>query len=343
MRLVKRSGVFYVHFTGTHGERRRVSTGEAQESAAKLRALELMRSELMDSIPLDERRALSADATLDYALQRTLGERWAGQRQSKPVAYRVGLLCREVGHWRLREVNYERLNGYAQERLKGGDKPATVNRKLSAIRTALTEAAKRGELGTLPHFPHLREDNVRERYLTPAEEADLLALCGTLGADVAAPERPSWGYMGLLLPVLIDTGLRLSEALGLTADNLGGQALVLRHGATKSGRGRQVPATRRAWAAVQGLLAHPLHGRVDPNWAGRRFRTMTDRLGWEDVTLHTLRHTCASRLVQGGLDLYRVKDWLGHSSVTVTERYAHLAPGKLDAGVSVLERVAASA
>lgn len=43
---------------------------------------------------------------------------------------------------------------------------------------------------------------------------------------------------------------------------------------------------------------------------------------------HVLRETFASLLVQAGEDVYRVRDWLGHSSVAVTERYAHLAPGR---------------
>ena len=45
-----------------------------------------------------------------------------------------------------------------------------------------------------------------------------------------------------------------------------------------------------------------------------------------EVTLHVLRHTCASRLVQRSVPIYTVSKWLGHSSVKVTERYAKLAP-----------------
>ena len=57
----------------------------------------------------------------------------------------------------------------------------------------------------------------------------------------------------------------------------------------------------------------------------------------KDFILHALRHTCASRLVNAGIDLYVVKEWLGHSSIQVTERYAHLAPQKLADAVNALE------
>ena len=59
--------------------------------------------------------------------------------------------------------------------------------------------------------------------------------------------------------------------------------------------------------------------------------------GCPDVTLHILRHTCASRLVQRGVSIYVVSKWLGHSSVKVTERYAKLAPDSLAGALSALE------
>ena len=53
--------------------------------------------------------------------------------------------------------------------------------------------------------------------------------------------------------------------------------------------------------------------------------------------MHALRHTCASRLVNKGIDLYVVKEWLGHSSTQVKEKYAHLAPHKLSHAATVLD------
>jgi site-specific recombinase XerD len=57
----------------------------------------------------------------------------------------------------------------------------------------------------------------------------------------------------------------------------------------------------------------------------------------EEFVMHALRHTCASRLVNAGIDLYVVKEWLGHSSIQITERYAHLSPSKLVHAVEALE------
>lgn len=61
-------------------------------------------------------------------------------------------------------------------------------------------------------------------------------------------------------------------------------------------------------------------------------------LGADDqVVPHILRHTCASRLVQGGIDIRRVQMWLGHQTLQMTMRYAHLATNDLDSCVIVLE------
>jgi hypothetical protein len=64
---------------------------------------------------------------------------------------------------------------------------------------------------------------------------------------------------------------------------------------------------------------------------------MARTIGLPGVGLHTLRHTCASRLVQAGVSLYVVKEWLGHSSIKITERYAHLAPRQFDSALAALE------
>jgi hypothetical protein len=109
-----------------------------------------------------------------------------------------------------------------------------------------------------------------------------------------------------------------------------------------------VPLTLRAQAAVN----VPRNGLKGP------FSMLTQvqfRAIWNDakatvglgadkeVVPHILRHTCASRLVRGGIDIRRVQMWLGHQTLTMTMRYAHLATNDLDTCVKVLERDARAA
>lgn len=61
------------------------------------------------------------------------------------------------------------------------------------------------------------------------------------------------------------------------------------------------------------------------------------RAGIEDFTFHGLRHTFASRLVQGGVDLYKISKLLGHKDIKTTQRYSHHCPDSLQDGVEMLE------
>jgi integrase len=80
-------------------------------------------------------------------------------------------------------------------------------------------------------------------------------------------------------------------------------------------------------------------------WVSRTFARVVNELGFNEgisdrrhrVSFHTLRHTYASWLVERGVDLYMVKELLGHSTVQLTERYAHLRPDTLKRAVQVLE------
>lgn len=58
----------------------------------------------------------------------------------------------------------------------------------------------------------------------------------------------------------------------------------------------------------------------------------------DKVVFHTLRHTYTSWLVQNGVDLYTVKELMGHSTLAMTERYAHLAKGNLKSAVKIFEK-----
>jgi len=69
------------------------------------------------------------------------------------------------------------------------------------------------------------------------------------------------------------------------------------------------------------------------NMARKKMELQTDK----EFVMHALRHTCASRLVNRGVDLYVVKEWLGHSSIQVTEKYAHLSPDKLAHAATILD------
>ncbi len=69
------------------------------------------------------------------------------------------------------------------------------------------------------------------------------------------------------------------------------------------------------------------------------FHTALRKAGISDFRFHDLRHTFASQLVTAGIDLTSIKELLGHKSLTMTMRYAHLAPGHKRKAVNTLDRL----
>ncbi len=147
----------------------------------------------------------------------------------------------------------------------------------------------------------------------------------------------------LLCHFLVDTGARIGEALALKWNDIQGN--VATFWITKSGKSRSVPLTIRA---AQALVSARKFGRSGPfsnitypnfkyNW--NRARKLNHFDTDPHMVPHILRHTCASRLVQAGIDLRRVQSFLGHQTIQMTLRYAHLATNDLDQCAVALDAI----
>jgi integrase len=141
--------------------------------------------------------------------------------------------------------------------------------------------------------------------------------------------------------LMVNTGLRRGEAQQLRRQDVGEDAIrvVSNPGArTKSAKWRLVPITPGARIALQGLqgagdLVVP---RMTADSLTHCFTRALDRVGL-DGSLHCLRHTYCSHLVMAGVHLRTVQVLAGHSTILVTEKYAHLAPTYLQDATRGLE------
>jgi integrase len=232
------------------------------------------------------------------------------------------------------EITGSRISGWKSERLsavcpqtKEPYKAAAVNRPLALLRHLLRVARDEWEvLSTVPKIKLEREGQGRLRWLT--EEEIVRLLCASLRSR--NPE------LHAAVVIAINTGLRRAELLGLTWDRVDRSRGVIRLEITKSGRRREVPLNDDSDRALVSL---------GPKAAGRVFQTRSIRTAFEnavetakldDVTFHTLRHTFASWAMMRGVSLREFQELLGHSSLAMTMRYAHLAPEHLRTAVSRL-------
>lgn len=226
------------------------------------------------------------------------------------------------------EMALEAVEAWEEE----GNGGTTVNHKISHLSKMLTTAVEQGWLQAVPRLPRRKPGKHRVRWMNENEELKALNLCRNLGLD----------QLHDLICVAIDTGFRRSELLGLVPNDFVNGMVHLHAGQTKSDKARAVPATQR----VQEILTRRSNSRTIFDYTFHKLRRewmdLKTAMGLEDdpqFIVHMLRHTCASRLVQRGVDLPVVQAWMGHSNIQTTMRYAHLAPNSLLKAREALEQV----
>lgn len=229
--------------------------------------------------------------------------------------------------------------------------PSTLARQLSAVRTAFDFFERRGLSESNParllQMPKLRRGLPKFLGVDPAKE--LMTTPETTGKQPREVLRDT-----LILELLYGGGLRVSELVGLdlrdfTLDARGPGDDSLRVSG-KGNKQRIVPLGNKARQALDRYLgsradfAHPKHGKLDGqalllNRFGTRLsvRSVQDIVkrygalatGRGDLHPHALRHTCATHMLEGGADLRSIQEFLGHSSLSTTQRYTHVSMEKL--------------
>jgi integrase len=213
---------------------------------------------------------------------------------------------------------------------------ATVSKELGVLKSAYAHAMRWDWVSTTPFrgIALNQEGEERVRWLTDEEEARLVA--------TAAPWLRDFILLGL------DTGLRRSNLVGLQWAWLHeqGTVLVIPRQLVKAKKATvMIPLTTRAATIIQRQGRHGPRVFTQPDgqaysvdqvgMAVIRTATQAELPG---VSLHTLRHTFISRLVQAGRPLPEVAALAGHRDIKMTLRYAHLAPSHLRAGIQALEQ-----
>ena len=230
----------------------------------------------------------------------------------------------------LEEVDYSAIEAFIQHCVSKRNANGTINRKLAVLGKSLGYAAARGLIHTKPHISRLPEKGSRFRWLTKDEEQELLAILRQYERNDQAD----------CVAVLIDTGLRPSELFRIAADDVDLSKGLITVWVNKTDRPRSVYMTKRVKALIQQRLE--TGGKLfpyDTQWLYRAWtdaKTALGKDGDKDFVPYICRHTCATRLVQAGVQLNVVKEWLGQSSIHTTMRYAHLAPENLRSAVDAL-------
>lgn len=314
-------------------------------------------------------------AGLDGAARISLGEyidtqyrAWAlanRPRSATSGLARIAYCFRQWYDQPLCSLSTSQLETWKTARLAQGLRPATVLRDLANLSGVLSHAVR---LGMLPDNPMRRVDKPRldrtpnVRFLDPEEEARLRSALDARDNRLRAardsgnawrrerrrtPLRPLTRFGDHMTPAILislNTGLRRGELLALRWNDVNFRLAVLSVQATsaKTGQTRHVPLNEEALGALKHWRAqNPDLAGIDKLFAA----TTSFKTAWSGILKaakikkfrwHDLRHHFASRLVQADVNLNTVRELLGHGSLAMTVRYAHLGPDQKRAAVALL-------
>jgi integrase len=332
------SGVWWIQYF-EHGRRHREKIGPR---ALAIAVREKRRTEIREGryFPNLRRRAvLFEDLLAEY--------REAKRREGKEVQrgeYGYLRLLDAFGGRRADAVTARDVEAF-RDQLQETLAPASVVRHLTLLRAIFNRAVRDGLISSLPtrnvRWP--KENNKRVRCLSEDEEARLMNVL---------PER-----LGPLVTVALNTGMRRGELIALRWKDIDLVNCTVAIRRAKSGEGRRLPINEQAHE----VLSKMRRERIREGGAGgdvvafreavvfgpsaaamvmalkRHFGRALREAEIEDFHFHDLRHTAASRLAMAGVDLYTIGELLGHKTLTMTRRYAHLLPDHLKRAVAMLD------
>jgi integrase/recombinase XerC len=225
-------------------------------------------------------------------------------------------------------IDHLTIRGYLAFLYRKGLSKSSVARKLAVLRSFFQFLLREGAVPLNP----------AKRVASPKREKQLP---GFLTVDqafhlMALPEGEGWGALRdrAILETFYSTGIRLSELTGLDVEDLHVEGEMIK----VFGKGRKeriVPIGRKAIEAIgaylkvrppsaQGLFCNERGGRLTGRSIDRIVKKYMKEIDRPALTPHSLRHTFATHLLEGGADLRSVQELLGHSSLSTTQRYTHL-------------------
>jgi integrase len=331
--LYKRGNMWWMRYVGPDGKMRFESTKTSafKEAQALLihRKKEVMEGK--DPLALKIMPHYTFHEVVEY--YSTWAERQPGFRTSKK--YIMPQLRVFFGPSPLKHVSTRIVEEYQSKLLAEGKLLSTANRHLAALKHMFTKAVEwdmvdEGTLKRIRRVKLLPENNERLRYLMKEECQALIQACSP--------------HLTPIVITALNTGMRKDEILSLEWE----RHVDLTHGVilldkTKNRHQHGIPINLTLRSTLQNLVRRIDSPYVFTGTTGKRFHDVKRafhsayrRAEIKNFTFHDLRHTFVSHLVMAGVDLLTVKELLGHKSLKMTLRYAHLSPSHKAKALSVL-------
>jgi integrase len=318
--VYKRNSTYWARFQWRGNEVRR-----SAHTTSKSTAQQFLAGLLDEHHRLD--RGGRPRRTYKEALERFSYDYLPTLKPSSQTRYRTSFrqLSAAFGSLYLDEITRGRLGDYASARMKAGTKGATVRRDLATLSCLCSCAVSWDYIDTNPvkQFSkrHIRESPPRTSYPTTEQVERLI---------VNAPPMA-----GRIIRLLAETGMRQEEVCGLESSQVSIQRREIRLTKTKTSSPRVVPLSDTAIGTLVGTPRHITSPYVFWHHDGTRHTAFAAsyiqiaRRAGVPFRCHDLRHAFASRFIQATGDIPALQAILGHRSVQMTMRYAHVITSHL--------------
>jgi len=331
--IYKRGNIYWICYVGLDGTIHRESTGSRKLKDAQV-LLTTRRNAVLEGKAPEVKRIVNhtfREMAEKYIEWMKVRHKSAGLKM-----YLIQQLVDAFGNLPLRRLTPPLVSEHQTGYLAKGLKNSSINKKISLLKAMIAwsvenSMVEQDVLDKLKRVKMLKDDSKRLRYLAVDESKALVAAC-----------EP---YFRPVIITALTTGMRKREILKLRWDQVD-----LEHGfillvETKNGEGRQIPIVPElrkvldSQPRLEGCpYVFPNTKTMMPFWSGDKpFANALNKAGITDFHFHDLRHTYASHLVMSGIDLTTVMHLMGHKSIKMTLRYAHLAPSHKVKAVAAIE------
>jgi integrase len=333
--VFEQNGKWYINFV-CKGKRKKRMVGTSKRKAGQ--ALRRIEADIVnDKFNLAETRKMTFRELAEYWLENySKIENAPSQYEKNRERIRNHLLPFFRETW-IADITPRTIDEYKNSR-HGKIKPSTINRTLAILRKMFNDAIRWGFMRTSPMtmVKQLKENQEGYDYYGESEVREFLKNCQEDFYEIAC--------------CAVYTGMRAGEIVALKWRDVDLERRIIRvergaNGTTKSRKIRYIPVNSRLLAVLKARKELNDGELVFPNDGGEMrqigFRTemkrAAERAGLRKIRFHDLRHTFASNFVIKGGNLLSLQKILGHSTINMTIRYAHLAPDFMANEIEVLD------
>lgn len=331
--IYKRGNVYWIRYVGLDGRMHYESSGSRKLREAQT-LLTTRKNAVLEGKAPDVKRIVNH--TFRELVEKYVEWMQVRHKSAKMKAYLIRQLMETFTNLPLRRITPALVTKFQTEHLQRGLKNSSVNKKVLLLKAMIKWAAKNAMVeqdvsDKLRHVEMLDDDSKRLRFLTVEESKALVAACDD--------------YFRPVIIMALTTGMRKREILKLLWEEVD-----LEHGYilltdSKNGEGREIPIVPELKKVLESQPRHedcpfvfPNTETMQPYFSGDKpFAKAVAKAGITNFRFHDLRHTYASHLVMSGIDLTTVMHLMGHKSIKMTLRYAHLAPSHKLNAISAIE------